>query len=147
MQASNTVLLVKSLEELNHNFLWDGMGIQHDPSSILGIGVVLQSSTVESNLLAHFGNALLIVVSEKIELEDTLGNVRSRHQINLKKLCLKVGLSWKVSLQSLQKESCGLLDTRVLEENLNNTLNRSFGVAGSITDGDHLGKVNSSLRV
>jgi hypothetical protein len=126
--------------------LWDSVGVEHDSLDVSHICVVLESSTVESDVLAHLGNLLSIVLGEDIELENSLRNVWSTREIDLEDLGLQVPLIWSVLLQSLEKEGCALLDLVELQENVDNLINWSLWWS-LIPVGDHPGETNSGLRV
>jgi hypothetical protein len=98
-------------------------------------------------LIAHFGDFLLVEVSEKVQLEDTFSYVRSTHKIDLEKLGLEMAFIGSVALESLKENCSSLLNSLVLEEDLYNTIERSLRLTRSITHGNHLGKVDCSLRV
>jgi len=123
------------------------MSVHHNSLSISNLSIILESSSEEVNLLTKFGNALSIIVSEYIELEDTLSYIGSTHQVNLKELGLKMSLVSSVAFKSLKQESSGLLDAVVLKEHLHNAIKRSLWHTRSITGSNHLSKANSSLWV
>lgn len=64
------------------------MGVEHNSLTVLNISVVLESSSVQSNLFTHFSNTFFVEVGEQIELEDALCNVRCTHEIDFKKFGL-----------------------------------------------------------
>lgn len=76
------VILRKFIKELDHDFFWNCMRVKHNAMSILNVLSVLEGSSVESHLFAEFCDSFTIKMSEKIKLEDTLGNLGSRHQVN-----------------------------------------------------------------
>ena len=60
------------------------MGVEHNSLAVLNICVVLESSSVESNLFTHFSDTFFVVVGEQIQLEDALCNIRCAHEIDFK---------------------------------------------------------------
>jgi len=58
------------------------MGIKHHSPSVLGTGVVLESSAIEACLLAKLSDSFPVVVVEQVELEDSLSYVGGTHNIN-----------------------------------------------------------------
>lgn len=74
------------------------MGVQHHTLDVAHVGVVLQSASIEADLLAHLGNAFTIVLREDVQLEDALSHVGCGHQVDLKNLGLQVALVRLVAL-------------------------------------------------
>ena len=66
------------------------MGVHHNSSSICEISGVLQGTTVQADLLAHFANPFPIELGKQVQLEDTFRNVWSCHNVDLKEFCLKM---------------------------------------------------------
>lgn len=86
-------------------------------------------------------------MSEHVELEETLSNVWLGHEIDLEQLCLECTFVGQVALESFEKEGCGLGNTGVLEEDLEDAFNGCLRVALSIPGSNHLSKIACGLRV
>ena len=123
------------------------MGVEHDSLTVLNISVVLESSGVKSNLFTHFSNTFFVVVGEKIQLEDALCNIGCAHEINFKQLCLEMTFIRSVAFQGFEKESRSFLNSRKLEEDLENTINRSFWNTISISCCDHHCEITSGFWI
>lgn len=123
------------------------MGVEHDAFAVLDARVVLKGATVESDLLTVCSDSGFIEVREHLELEDTFSDVGLRLEVDAEELSLEMALVGKVALQRLEKEGGSLRDTRVLDENLEDTLDRRLRVALSVPLSDHLGEVTGSLGV
>jgi hypothetical protein len=102
------------------------MSIEHDSLDVTHVGVVLESPTEETNLFAHFGHLLPILLCEKIQLEDALSDIWSTHDIDFKDSGLKMTLVWSVILESLKKESSAFLEFVEFKEHINDLINLSF---------------------
>jgi hypothetical protein len=94
------------------------MGVDHYSLCVLEACVVLEGSSIEACLLAEFGNSLLVVVGESVELEDTFSHIWSTHQVDLEKFGLEMTLIWSVRNQSFEQESSCLLDSSIFKEDL-----------------------------
>ena len=146
VHALEGVVLAKSAEELEDLVLWDGVGVEHDSLDVDHIGVVLEGSAVETDLLAHLGDLLSVILGEEVELEDTFGDVRSVDQVDLEHLSLEMALVWAVSLQGLEEECGALLDFVELEEGIDALVDVCL-LWALLSVGDHLGEVDSGLWV
>lgn len=101
VHALEAFLFTKLSEEINDLLLWNGMGIEHDSLNVSHVGVALESSTIETNLLAHLGNSFSVILSEQVELEDSLSYVWCAHEIDLEDFGLEMSLIGSVALKSL----------------------------------------------
>jgi len=122
------------------------VSVKHNSLDISHVGVALKCSSIETNLLTHFGNLFSIVLSEQIQLEDTLSNVWSAHEVNLKDFGLEVTLIWSIAFESIQQEGSAFLDLIELQESIHDLVDVSFWWA-LISVGYHLGKTDSGLWV
>lgn len=89
VHAHQTVVFGEFVEKFDHNVFWNCMRVQHNAMGILYILSVLESTAVKTNLLAHLCNSIAVEVSEKIELEDSFGNLWCRHQVDFEEFSLK----------------------------------------------------------
>lgn len=147
VHALERLIFIKLLKELEHNFLANGMGVEHDLATGSNIGSVLESTAVQTNLRAEQSNALLIELSEKVQLENAFSDLGSGHQVDLEKLSLEVTLIGEVTLESFNQESGGFSHFLGLEEDLEDLVDGSLGVADGVTHGDHLGERDAGLGV
>lgn len=146
VHALEGLLFTKFAKEVNDLLLWDGMGVEHDSLDIGHVCVALEGSTVETNLLAHLCNLFSIVLREEIELEDSLGNVWSTHEVDLEDLGLQVSLIGSVALEGLEEEGGAFLDLVEFQENVDDLID--LGLWWTLVSvGDHSGEANSSLWV
>lgn len=122
------------------------MGVEHDSLDVHHVSIVLESSAVETNLLAHLGYLLSVILREEVELEDTFGHIRRVDQVYLKNLGLEVAFVWAVSFQGLEEECGALLDLVELEEGVDTLVDVSLWWA-LVSVGNHLGEVDSGLWV
>lgn len=122
------------------------MGVKHDSLDVDHVGIVLESSTIKTNLLAHLGYLLFVILSEEFKLEDTFGHIRSVDQVDLEHLSLEVALVGAVAFQGLEEECGALLDFVELEEGVDTLINVSLWWA-LVSVGNHLGEVDSGLWV
>lgn len=122
------------------------MSVQHHSLDVLHVGVVLECSTVEANLLTHFGYLLSVVSGEEIQLEDALGNIWCAYDVDLEDLGLEVALIWPIVLEGFKKESSAFLDFVELEENMCDLVNIGFWWS-LVSVGDHFGQSNCSLSI
>lgn len=74
-------------------------------------------------------------------MEDTLSYIGSAHEVDLEKFSLEVTFVRSVALKSLEENCSGFLDSLMLKEDLNDSIERCLGLATCITHGDHLCKV------
>lgn len=114
MHALESIILTQLAEIFNQLVLRDSMGVQHDSLGVLHAGIVLQSSTIETDLLTELGHSLPVEVGEQVELEDPFSHIWSTHQVDFKELGLEMSLIWSVLLKSFEEEGSGFLDSGVL---------------------------------
>jgi len=122
------------------------MGVQHHTLDVLHVGVILKCTTIQTDLLTHFGNLLSVILVEDIQLENSFCDVWSTQEIDFKDFGLKVSLVLSIALESLKKESSALLKFVELEEDVHNQINLCFWRA-RVSVGNHLGQTNSCLRI
>mmetsp|Transcript_30887 Transcript_30887/g.22455 ORF Transcript_30887/g.22455 Transcript_30887/m.22455 type:complete len:252 (+) Transcript_30887:300-1055(+) len=139
VHRSEAIFLAKVSKSINHFILRDSMSVHHDTLSVSDLSVVRESSSEKIDMLAKLCNTLSIILSESIELENTLSYIRSTHQVNLEKFSLQVSLIRSVVLESFKQEGSSFLDAVIINENLNNTIKRSLWHASCVTNSDHLG--------
>lgn len=120
------------------------MGVEEGSLDVLSVGEMLNSSGIESSLLAEEGNSISVVMSESLHLEDCFSNIRSSLEVDLEKLSLEMSFFGLVSLESFKKEGGGLLNLVALDEELGNLFNG--GHTRGLSD-EHLGKSKSSLGI
>ena len=122
------------------------MSVQHDSLDILHVGVVLESTSIKTHLLAHLGDLLAVVLGEYVEFENSLSDVWSGHEVDLENFGLEVTLVLSVSFKSFQEESSALLEFVELKEHVNNLINLSLWWS-VVSVGNHFSKSNSGLGV
>ena len=123
------------------------MRVQHNALAVVSLLIVLKSTSVEADLFTALSDALLVEMSEHVELEETLSDVWLGHEVDLEQLRLERTFVGQVALESFEEECCGLSNTRVLEEDLEYAFNRCLRVALSIPGSNHLCKIACGLRV
>ena len=102
------------------------MGVQHNSFDILHVSVVLKCTTVETNLLAHFGHLFAVILGENVKFENSFGHIWSAHQVDFENFSLEVALVLSVSFQSFKKESSTFLELVKFKEHINDLINLSF---------------------
>lgn len=122
------------------------MSVQHDSLDILHVGVVLESTSIKTHLLAHLGDLLAVVLGEYVEFENSLSDVWSGHEVDFENFGLEVTLVLSVSFKSFQEESSALLEFVELKEHVNNLINLSLWWS-VVSVGNHFSKSNSGLGV
>jgi hypothetical protein len=123
------------------------MSIKQNSLGILCASIVLECTTIETGLFTKAGNSLSIILGKSVHKEDSFSYIRGAHKIDLEELCLQMTLIWSVASQCLQEEGGSLLNSSIFKENLDYTVNSSLGDISSVTIGNHLSKLNSSLRI
>lgn len=123
------------------------MSVDHNALRVLDSRVVLEGSAIHANLLAHFCDCVLVVVSAHVQLEDAFSDVGVRLQVDLEQLCLKVAFVSKVALQSFEKEGSSLLDLVEFQEHSDDAFEWGLGLARAISHRDHLSELQRCLRV
>jgi len=88
VQAGDELIRLNSCKELNHDFLSDGVRVQHDSLAVIDACIVLKSTSVQTYLFTELSNRCLVVVSEHIQLENTFCHVWLLLEVNPEKLCL-----------------------------------------------------------
>lgn len=122
------------------------MGVQHHSFDILHVSVVLKSTAIKSNLFAHFGNLLTVVLGENVKFENSFSNIWSTHEVDFENFSLKVSLVLSVSFKSFKEESSAFLEFVEFKEYINDLINLSFWWS-IVSVGNHFCKSNSGLGI
>lgn len=122
------------------------MGVQHHTLDVLHVGVILKSTTIQTDLLTHFGDLLPVILVENIQLEDSFCDVWSTQEIDFEDFGLEVSLVLPVAFEGLEEESSALLEFIELEEDVHYQINLCLWRT-SVSVGNHFGQANSCLRV
>ena len=113
----------------------------------MSVGVVLESTTVQTSLFTKTSDAFTVVVGKPIHLEDALSDIGCTHKVDFEEFGLQVAILRSVCNQCLKKEGSSFLDLAALKEYLDNLVNRSSGLVPTFSVSDHLCQANSCFGV
>lgn len=122
------------------------MGVEHDSLDVGHVRVALEGPTIEPDLFAHLGDLLSVVLGEEVELEDSLSDVRSAHEVDLKDFRLQMPLVGSVVLEGLEEEGGALLHLVELQKDGDNLIDLSLWWA-LISVRHHSREADSRLRI
>ena len=86
-------------------------------------------------------------MTEQVQLEDSFGDLRSRHEVDLEEFGLKLAFVRAISFKSLEQEGSSFLYLIALKENLSNLVDRGLGVTLGVANSDHFCETNSCLGI
>jgi len=144
VQALHRKLESELAEEVDQELLRNLVRLNNDTLDGSRILVVLQSSCVQTSLLAKGGNTRTIVVGEHLVTKDSIGDLRSVHQVHLDQASLERTILFSVCGQNIETECSSLLDHALRHEDVEDT--RSVDEVGVLL-GESSSELSTLLRV
>lgn len=117
----------ESGKEIHNDVLRDSMNVENNSLDIIHVLVVLESSSVHTDVFAKLCNFFLVIVSKLVHGENSFGYLRRINEVDLEKLCLEVSFVHTVGFKSRNKECSAVLDLTVLKEDVDDLLDVSLG--------------------